>query len=110
MNGGSDLATLTVSDAGRLIGARKLSPVELTKGFLDRVRRFDPAISSFILVTEDIALQQAKHAEDELAKGRYRGPLHGIPYALKDIIETAGIPTTAHSRTLKEHVPKQDAV
>jgi aspartyl-tRNA(Asn)/glutamyl-tRNA(Gln) amidotransferase subunit A len=110
MNGGTDLATLTLSDAGRLIGSRKLSPVELTEGYLDRIRRFDPAISSFILVTEDIALQQAKQAEDEIAKGRYRGPLHGIPYALKDIVETAGITTTAHSRVLKDYVPTHDAV
>ena len=110
MNSCADLATLTLSDAGRLICSRKLSPVELTEGCLDRIRRFDPAISSFILVTEDIALQQAKQAEDEIAKGRYRGPLHGIPYGLKDIIETAGIPTTAHSRVLKEHVPRHDAV
>src|SRR4051812_23832325 len=81
-----------------------------TEGCLDRIRRFDSAISSFILVTEDIALKQAKQAEDEIAHGRYRGPLHGIPYALKDIIETAGIPTTAHSRVLKEYVPTEDAV
>ena len=110
MNSCADPATLTLSDAGRLICSRKLSPVELTEGCLDRIRRFDRAISSFILVTEDIALGQAKQAEDEIAKGRYRGPLHGIAYGLKDIIETAGIPTTAHSRVLKEHVPRQDAV
>jgi aspartyl-tRNA(Asn)/glutamyl-tRNA(Gln) amidotransferase subunit A len=110
MSGSADLATLTLADAGRLISSRNLSPVELTEGYLDRIRRFDPAISSFILVTEDIAFQQAKQAEDEIANGRYRGPLHGIPYALKDIIETAGIPTTAHSRVLKEHVPTDDAV
>jgi aspartyl-tRNA(Asn)/glutamyl-tRNA(Gln) amidotransferase subunit A len=110
MNGGAELAALTLSDAARLISARKLSPVELTLGCLDRIRRFDPAISSFILVTGDIALRQAKQAEDEIANGRYRGPLHGIPYALKDLIETAGIPTTAHSRVLKEYVPAQDAV
>jgi len=105
MNGGVDLATLTLSDAAKLISSRNLSPVELTKGYLDRIRRFDPAISSFILVTEEIALQQARRAENEIASGGYLGTLHGIPYALKDIIETAGIPTTAHSRVLKEYVP-----
>jgi aspartyl-tRNA(Asn)/glutamyl-tRNA(Gln) amidotransferase subunit A len=110
MSGGADLAILTLSDAGRLISSRALSPVVLTEGYLERIRRFDPAISSFILVTEDIALQQAKQAEDEIAKGRYRGPLHGIPYALKDVIETAGVPTTAHSHVLKEYVPTHDAV
>jgi aspartyl-tRNA(Asn)/glutamyl-tRNA(Gln) amidotransferase subunit A len=107
---GADLATLTLSDAARLIGARSLSPVELTQGYLERIRRFDRAISSFILVTQDIALAQAKQAEDELARGRYRGPFHGIPYGLKDIIETAGVPTTAHSRVLKDYVPAHDAV
>src|ERR1700745_285962 len=110
MNGDADLATLTLSDAGRLISSRNLSPVELTEGYLDRIRRFDPAISSFILLTEDIALQQARQAEGEIAKGRYRGPLHGIPYALKDIVETAGIPTTANSRVLRHNVPAHDAV
>jgi aspartyl-tRNA(Asn)/glutamyl-tRNA(Gln) amidotransferase subunit A len=110
MNDGADLATPTLSGAGRLIRSGKLSPVELTQSCLERIRRFDPTISSFILVTQDIALAQAREAEAEIAKGRYRGPLHGIPYALKDIIETAGIPTTAHSRVLKEHVPAHDAV
>jgi len=109
MNGGVDLATLTLSDAGRLISSRTLSPVELTKGYLDRICRFDPAISSFILVTEEIALQQARRAENEIARGGYRGMLHGVPYALKDVIETAGIPTTAHSRVLKEYVPTRSA-
>jgi aspartyl-tRNA(Asn)/glutamyl-tRNA(Gln) amidotransferase subunit A len=110
MSGCADVAALTLSDAARLISSRKLSPVELTEACLDRVRRFDPAISSFILVTEDAAIAQAKQAGEEIANGRYRGPLHGIPYALKDIIETAGIPTTAHSRVLRHHVPEHDAV
>jgi len=110
MTGNTDIAALTVAEAAKLIASRKLSPVELTKSYLDRIRRFDSAVSSFILVTEDVALQQAKEAEREIASGRYRGPLHGIPYALKDIIETAGITTTAHSRVLKDYVPPQDAV
>ncbi|MDB5533675.1 MAG: hypothetical protein JWO28_1990, partial [Hyphomicrobiales bacterium] len=106
----ADLAALTLAEAGALIKARELSPIELTEGYLDRIRRFDPAISSFILVTEELARKEAREAERDIMAGRYRGPLHGIPYALKDIVETAGITTTAHSRVLRNHVPTQSAV
>ena len=106
----SDLADLTLAEAASLIAAKKLSPVELTRFSLDRIARFDPAINSFLLVTGDIALEEARAAEAEIMAGRYRGALHGIPYALKDIIETAGVTTTAHSRLLKDHVPSRDAV
>ena len=105
-----DLATLTLSDAAALIKSKQLSPVELTRGYLDRIRRFDGAINSYLRVTQDVAERQAKAAEHEIMAGRYRGPMHGIPYALKDIVETAGIATTAHSRVLRDHVPHSDAV
>jgi aspartyl-tRNA(Asn)/glutamyl-tRNA(Gln) amidotransferase subunit A len=100
---------LTIAEAGKLLKAKKLSPVELTKAFLDRIEKHDKKIDSYLLVTGDLALKQAKQAESEIMAGKHRGPLHGIPYALKDNIETAGIRTTAHSRILINHVPEKDA-
>ncbi|HEY4041378.1 MAG TPA: amidase [Rhodopila sp.] len=100
---------LTVAEAGKLIAARKLSPVELTRICLDRVNKLDPALHSFLLVTEDRALADAKAAEDRMMAGRLRGPLDGIPIGHKDIYNTAGIRTTAHSRLLQHNVPTLDA-
>lgn len=105
-----DLASLTLAQAAALIAAKHVSPVELTRGYLDRIRRYDHAINSYLLVTEEVALQQAMQAEREIMAGRHRGPMHGIPYALKDNVETAGIRTTAHSKVLRDHVPAEDAV
>jgi aspartyl-tRNA(Asn)/glutamyl-tRNA(Gln) amidotransferase subunit A len=105
----SDLASLTLAEAAELIKTRKISPVELTQGYLERIRRYDPAVNAYILVTEEIALAQARAAEQKIMAGHYRGPMHGIPYALKDIVETAGVATTAHSRLLKDYVPETDA-
>lgn len=100
---------LTIAETARLIKAKKLSPVELTEGLLARIRALDPQLNAFITVTADIALRQAKHAEHEIANGRYRGPLHGIPYALKDIYDTRGILTTGGSRVCIDNVPREDA-
>jgi aspartyl-tRNA(Asn)/glutamyl-tRNA(Gln) amidotransferase subunit A len=105
----TNLVDLTLSEAAAAIQERRLSPVELTRGYLDRIRRFDRSINSFITVTAETALAQARLAESEIMAGRYRGPMHGIPYALKDNIETANILTTAHSRVLEDHVPPCDA-
>ena len=105
-----DIAHLTLADAASAIAAHKLSPVELTKAYLQRIDTFDSAICSFITVLHEGALQDAKKAEIEIQAGMYRGPLHGIPVALKDIIETAGVRTSAHSRVLENHVPVADAV
>lgn len=105
-----ELASLTLAEAAALIAAKKLSPVDLTLGYLDRIRRYDGYINSYLLVTEELALQQAHQAEREITAGRYRGPMHGIPYALKDNIETAGILTTAHSKVLRGNIPTADAV
>ena len=100
---------MTIADASRLIATRKLSPVELTQAFLDRIAALDPQLNAYLLVTADRALAQAKVAEQEIAAGHYRGPMHGIPYALKDIYCTAGIRTTGHSRTRENYVPDFDA-
>ena len=104
-----DPSHLTLAEASSAIVARKLSPVELTKAYLERIDKYDPAVCSFITVLHESALEDAHTAEAEIAAGMNRGPLHGIPIALKDIIETAGVRTTAHSRVLENHIPAADA-
>lgn len=104
-----DPTTLTLGRAARLIKSGAISPVELTRCLLDRIERYDRSICSFISVLAERALDEARQAETEVRAGRHRGPLHGIPIALKDIIETAGVRTTAHSRVLADHVPSADA-
>src|SRR5256714_2747639 len=100
---------LTIAEAARLIETRELSPVELVDSRLDRIARFDGKLNSFIRVLADEARAAAGAAEAEIAAGRYRGPLHGIPIGLKDIYETAGVATTGHSKVMQDHVPKEDA-
>lgn len=105
----TDLHFLSIADAARMIERRELSPVELTHAFLDRIAAIDPQLNAYLLVTADQALAQARAAEAEIMAGRYRGPMHGIPFALKDIYCTAGIRTTSHSRTRADYVPNFDA-
>ncbi len=105
----TELHYLSVTEASRLIQQRRLSPVELTRAFLDRIETFDPQLNAYLLVTAERALEQAREAEAEIGAGRYRGPMHGIPFALKDIYCTAGIRTTGHSRTRMDYVPGFDA-
>jgi aspartyl-tRNA(Asn)/glutamyl-tRNA(Gln) amidotransferase subunit A len=104
-----DIAFLTVAELGRAYDRRELSPVEVTKALLDRIATHDRALNSFIRVTEDVALAEARAAEAALMAGERRGPMHGIPYGLKDIVETAGIPTTGHSKLRQDYVPRDDA-
>ena len=98
----------TIAEAARLIAAKRLSPVELTRTLLARVEAMDPKINAFITVTPERALAAARAAERALRAGR-KGRLLGIPLAYKDIVETAGVLTTAHSRLLADHVPEHDA-
>jgi len=105
----TDLHYLTIAEASSLIQQRKLSPVELTQAFLARIEAVDPRLNAYLLVTADHALAQARAAEAEIMAGGYRGPMHGIPFALKDIYCTAGIRTTCHSRTRADYVPDFDA-
>jgi len=105
----NDLHFLTIAQAAPLIRSRKLSPVELTKNFLDRIKTLDAQLNAYITVTAEIALKQARQAEREIAKGNYRGSLHGIPFGLKDIYNTKGILTSGHSRTCISNVPATDA-
>jgi len=92
-----------------LIRRRELSPVELTNFFLERIHKLQPVLNAYITIAKNWALQQAKQAEKEISGGCYRGPLHGIPINIKDIIYTQGIRTTAGSRILKRFVPKENA-
>src|SRR5437764_13263714 len=105
----SDPAFLTIATASKLIAARKLSPVELTEAYLGRITRLDPLLDSFVTLTAERARAQAKTAEAAVMAGKPLGRLHGIPYCLKDIYETAGIRTTAMSRLLAGNVPTRDA-
>jgi aspartyl-tRNA(Asn)/glutamyl-tRNA(Gln) amidotransferase subunit A len=105
----SDLDFFTIADTAKLLRSRKLSPVELTKHALSRIERLDPIYNAFIEVTAEDALAQAKTAEVEILAGRYRGPMHGIPYGLKDLIDAAGLRTTCHSKILADNVAAKDA-
>ena len=105
----TDLHFLTIAQASSLIGTGKLSPVELTKAFLSRVKLLDDKLNSHLLVLEEQALADARKAEAEIAAGKWKGPLHGIPIGLKDIYNTAGIRTTGHSALFKDHIPAEDA-
>jgi aspartyl-tRNA(Asn)/glutamyl-tRNA(Gln) amidotransferase subunit A len=104
-----DLATLTLKQAGDLVRRKNVSPVELTQACLARIDRHNGAINAFITVTRDEAMTTARAMEAELNRGAPRGPLHGIPIALKDNIDTAGIRTTAASGVFKDRVPAEDA-
>lgn len=88
---------------------RKISPVELARECLERIEALNPSLNAFITVTADLALDQARIAEQEILRGNWRGPLHGIPIGLKDLIDTAGIRTTAASALYKDRIPTQSA-
>jgi aspartyl-tRNA(Asn)/glutamyl-tRNA(Gln) amidotransferase subunit A len=100
---------LTISEAARQIAARQISPVELTRACLDRIARIDPGLHSFLLVTEERAMADARASEERIMRDGPKGPLDGIPIGLKDIYNTAGIRTTGHSRLLADNVPSRDA-
>ncbi len=104
-----ELAFLTIAEASALIRTRQLSPVEYVEALIARTETFDPQLHAYITPTFDRARQAAKQAEHEIMAGTYRGPMHGIPFALKDIYDTQGIRTSGHSRVCLNRVPKADA-
>jgi aspartyl-tRNA(Asn)/glutamyl-tRNA(Gln) amidotransferase subunit A len=104
-----DLTTLTAAAAGRMIAARTLSPVDLVEAFLARIEAVDAQVKSYLLVMADSARAAARLAEQEIAAGKWRGPLHGIPYAVKDNYFTKGVRTCGASRLLLDHVPDFNA-
>ncbi len=105
----SELLKLTISEIAPLIQAREVSPVDLTEAALAEAERRQPTLNSFITIMGEQARAQAEQAEDELARGEYRGPLHGIPVGIKDNIATGGIKTTLGTKVLRDHVPDEDA-
>ena len=99
----------SLAELAALIGGRRLSPVELVEALIQRAEGYDAQTRAFITPTFELARQQARAAEAEIAAGRHRGPLHGIPFALKDIYDTRGILTSGHSRVFLDRIPSQDA-
>jgi Asp-tRNA(Asn)/Glu-tRNA(Gln) amidotransferase A subunit family amidase len=104
-----DIAFAPVSQLSRWIEARKLSSERLTNIYLQRMKRFNPTLLCVITPTRELAIAQAKQADQEIAAGHYRGPLHGIPWGAKDVLDTAGIPTTYGAEPFKNRVPADDA-
>src|SRR6266536_26850 len=104
-----DIAFASVLDLSRWIQSRELKSERLTRIYLDRLERFQPKINAVITLTRDLALAQARKADTEIAAGRYLGPLHGIPWGAKDLIDTAGIPTTYGAEPFRDRVPSKDA-
>ncbi len=105
----SELYYLTIKEASKLIREHRLSPVELTEAFLNRIDRLDAKLQSYITVLPENALSEAKDAESDIMNGIYKGDLHGIPIALKDLYDTRNIRTTASSRVMKDRIPSEDA-
>src|SRR5262252_4875270 len=101
----SELVFKNGRELATLIKTKKLSPVELTESYLDRIDQLNPKLNAFITVTRDHALTQARQAEKDIMAGKYIGPLHGIPYAPKDILATKGILTTNGSKVTADWVP-----
>jgi aspartyl-tRNA(Asn)/glutamyl-tRNA(Gln) amidotransferase subunit A len=104
-----DLTHLSIIEVATLQRRKAVSAVELTQACLARIERLNPRLNAFITVTKEEALRQAREAEKEIGRGNWRGPLHGVPIALKDLFDTAGIRTTAASGVFKDRVPQADA-
>jgi aspartyl-tRNA(Asn)/glutamyl-tRNA(Gln) amidotransferase subunit A len=104
-----ELTKLTLSEASGLVRSGKVSPVELTHACLSRIEHSNSKLNAFITVTADTALAQAREAESDIQRGRWKGPLQGIPIGLKDLVDTAGVRTTAASGLFKDRIPTQDA-
>ena len=105
----TDLESLTIARLGPDIKNRKISPLELTRHFLSRIERLNPLLNAYVTIVGDDALSQAKQAEQEIAQGHYRGPIHGVPFSIKDNIATKGVRTTAGSKVLEQWTPDFDA-
>src|SRR5437588_2821037 len=104
-----DIAFAPVTQLSRWIEQRKLTSERLTQIYLRRIEQFDPKLRCIITLTRDLALAQAKKADEEITAGKYRGPLHGIPWGGKDLLDTAGIPTTYGAEPFRNRIPKDDA-
>ena len=105
----NEIPFLSASELARLIESRQVSPVEATEAYLERIGEVDGGLNSYIAVLKDHARESARRAEAEIAAGNYRGPLHGLPVAVKDQFHTAGIVTTGGSSILRDFVPDEDS-
>jgi aspartyl-tRNA(Asn)/glutamyl-tRNA(Gln) amidotransferase subunit A len=105
----SELAYLTIAEAAERLRAKTLSPVEYTRALIERIERHDGKLNAFLRFMPEIAMEDARRAEAEIMRGGWRGPLHGVPYGLKDIVDYAGVPTTGHSKILHDNVAASDA-
>jgi len=105
-----DIAFAPVTQLSRWVEQKKLTSERLTRIYLDRLDHFNPQLRCCITITREFALAQAKKADQEIASGEYRGPLHGIPFGVKDLLDTAGIPTTYGAEPFRNRIPKEDAV
>lgn len=103
------MTEFSIAEASDLVRRKQISPVELTTSCLNRIEELNPTINAFITVMHDSALAQAREAEDEIRAGKWRGPLHGIPIGLKDLIDTAGVKTTCASALFADRIPTEDA-
>jgi Asp-tRNA(Asn)/Glu-tRNA(Gln) amidotransferase A subunit family amidase len=104
-----EIAFAPVTHLARWIEKRQLSSERLTRIYLERLEKFNPQLRCAITITRDLALRQAQQADEEIAQGKYRGPLHGIPWGGKDLLDTAGIPTTYGAEPYRNRIPKEDA-
>jgi Asp-tRNA(Asn)/Glu-tRNA(Gln) amidotransferase A subunit family amidase len=104
-----DIAYAPVTRLARWIEKRELTSTRLTQIYIERLKRFGPQLRCVITLTDDLALAQAKKADEEIAAGKYRGPLHGIPWGGKDLLDTAGIPTTYGAEPYRDRIPTSDA-
>src|SRR5437867_1528885 len=104
-----DLPFLSIFELSGLMRTRKISPVEVTSVMLERIEKLNPILNAYVTVTADLAMKSAQEAERAIQRGKWRGPLHGVPVALKDLFDTAGIKTTAGSALFKDRVPDRDA-
>src|ERR1700755_1065093 len=105
----SGTADLSLAEAASLLQSRELSPVDYVAAFLEKIATHDSRLNAFLQVFSDSALADARTAEAEINEGRWRGPLHGVPIALKDLFDVAGEPTTAHSKILQGHRAERSA-
>ena len=103
------LHNLTIREASEMLASKKISSVELTQATLQRAHEVDSKIQSYVTITDDVALEQAKQADERIAKGENVTPLTGIPFAMKDCISTRGVRTTCSSKILEDYVPQYDA-
>ena len=104
-----DSCDLNLTELSKLLTARKISSLEIVKAALKRLELFESKLNAFITVLGDQALAEARKADDEIARGLYRGPLHGVPITIKDMFETAGVLTTGGSKILADWIPETDA-